>query len=83
MSSHGSSILTDEKKFTVYFYFQVFATFFVMIWDFRVDWGFFGATKGFLLRNPKAMKFKPRFYISCMIFNVIFRFWWIIGIWVF
>ena len=56
---------------------------FVMIWDFRVDWGLVGSTPGFFLRDPKEMKFKPRFYIICMILNVIFRFWWVIGIWFF
>lgn len=54
-----------------------------MIWDFRVDWGLFGATKGFLLRDPTKLKFKPSFYLTCIVLNIIFRFWWIIGIWLF
>lgn len=80
---YSKDLVSDENRFTAYFYASIFATLFVMIWDFRVDWGLFGATKGYILRDPKEMKFPPRFYYTCIVFNIIFRFWWLIGIWVF
>ena len=62
--------------------FQMITTIFCMYWDFRWDWGMFIGTepgKRFL-RNE--IKFTPTFYYTCMVLNTIFRFWWLLSMFI-
>ena len=58
-------------------------TLFCIYWDFRWDWGFFTGTKKETRFFRDEMKFSKTFYITCIIFNLIFRFWWFFGIFTF
>jgi xenotropic and polytropic retrovirus receptor 1 len=57
----------------------MFTTLFCLYWDFVWDWGLFRDDKPEHWALRKHNKYPPKFYYTCMIFNTIFRFWWVIG----
>jgi len=68
-----------DKTFWYFFVAEMITTCFCIYWDFRWDWGFFTGTKkdNWYLRDQ--MMYPKYFYFTCVIFNLIFRFWWLIG----
>ena len=70
----------DDNSFWAFFAAEMFTTLFCLYWDFVMDWGFFRGTKkeNWILRDK--MIFSKKFYYTCMFFNTLFRFWWIISI---
>ena len=76
----ANKVDTGHTSFWAFFVAQMITTLFCLYWDFRWDWGFFIGSKDDTKYLRDQLIFSKRFYYTCMVFNTIFRFWWLIGI---
>ena len=57
-------------------------TVFCAYWDFRWDWGLFIGTQPGRKYLRNDITFSPAFYYFAMTMNLVFRFWWLIGMFI-
>ena len=73
---------TDGETIPSYWWYfgaQMLTTIYCLYWDFRWDWGMFIGTLPGRKMLRDEIKFSPRFYYWCMALNFVFRFWWLIS----
>lgn len=71
---------THIKAFKyLYFVLKTAGTFFKIYWDFIIDWGLFSGTKEGNKWLRDETKFSPRFYYTCMAFDIFGLFFWVIS----
>ena len=70
-------------NFEIWLALQVFATLYVTIWDYYMDWGLFRSTKPEAFGLRDQMKYPKIFYYYAILLNFVLRFFWLFGIFTF